>query len=90
MLEVVQVFDLVLKEIYGICETKNPSKEQVNEYKMTKKQIYKKFTNLSQEKLNTINNKKTYVKNDVMTTVIKRCRGEKTRGIRVIDGFRKK
>ena len=57
MLEVVQVFDLVLKEIYGICETKNPSKEQVNEYKMTKKQIYKKFTNLSQEKLNTINKK---------------------------------
>ena len=57
---------------------------------MTKKQIYKKFTNLSQEKLNTINNKKTYVKNDVMTTVIKRCRGEKTRGIRAIDGFRNK
>ena len=26
-------------------------KEQVNEHKMTKKQIYKKFTNLSQEKL---------------------------------------
>ena len=84
------ISDLVLKEIYGICETKNPSKEQVNEYKMTKKQIYKKFTNLSQEKLNTINNKKTYVKNDVMTTVIKRCRGEKTRGIRAIDGFRNK
>ena len=39
--------DLVLKEIYGICETKNPSKEQVNEHKMKKKQIYKKFTNLS-------------------------------------------
>ena len=31
------ISDLVLKEIYGICETKNPSKEQVNEYKMTKK-----------------------------------------------------
>ena len=43
---------------------------------MTKKQIYKNFTNLSQEKLNTID-KKTYVKNDVMTTIIKRCRGEK-------------
>ena len=84
------ISDLVLKEIYGICETKNPTKKQVNEYKMTKRQIYKKFTNLSQEKLNTINNKKTYVKNDVMTTVIKRCRGEKTRGIRAIDGFRKK
>ena len=83
------ISDLVLKEIYGICETKNPTKKQVNEYKMTKRQIYKKFTNLSQEELNTKNNKKTYVRNDVMTTVIKRCRGEK-RGIRVIDRFRKK
>ena len=25
-----------------------------------------------------------------MTTIIKRCRGEKTSGIRAIDGFRKK
>ena len=25
-----------------------------------------------------------------MTTIIKQCRGEKTRGIRAIDGFRKK
>ena len=81
--------DLVLKEIYGICETKNPSKEQVNEHKMTK-QIYKKLANLSQEKLNTIDNKKTYVKNDVMTTIIKCCTGEKKRGIRAIDGFRNK
>ena len=57
--------DLVLKEIYGIFETNIPSKEQVNEYKMTKREIYKKFTNLSKKELNTINNKKTYVKNDV-------------------------
>ena len=48
---------------------------------MTKRQLYKNFTNLSQEKLNAINNKKNYVRNDVMKTVIKRCRGEKTRGI---------
>ena len=46
------IFDLVLKEIYGICETKNPSKEQVNEYKMTETEIYKKFTNLSKQELN--------------------------------------
>ena len=84
------ISDLVLTEICGICETKKRLKEQVNEYKMTKRQIYKKFTNLSQEKLNTINNKKTYVKNDVMTTVIKRCRGEKTRDKRAIDGFTNK
>ena len=65
------ISDLVLKEIYGICETKNPTKEQVNEYKMAKREIYKKFTNLSKKELNTKNNKKTYVKNYVMTTIIK-------------------
>ena len=27
--------DLVLREIHGICETKNLTKEQINEYKMT-------------------------------------------------------
>ena len=31
------ISDLVLKEIYGICETKHPTKEQVNEYEMTKR-----------------------------------------------------
>ena len=57
---------------------------------MIERQIYKKFTNLSKKELNTKNNKKTYVTNDVMTTIIKRCKGEKTRDIRAIDGFRKK
>ena len=71
------ISDLVLKETYGICETKNPTKKQVNEYEMTEREIYKKFTNLSEKELNTKNNKKTYVRNDVMTTIIKRCRGEK-------------
>ena len=84
------ISNLVLKEIYGICETKNPTKEQVHEYKMTKREIYKKITNLSKKKLNTKNNKNPYARNDVMTTTIKRCGGEKTRGIRAIDGFRKK
>ena len=37
------ISDLVLKEIYDICETKNSLKEQVKEYKITKRQIYKKF-----------------------------------------------
>ena len=89
-IDVKNLSDLVLKEIYGISETKNPTKKQVNEYKMTKRQIYKKFTNLSDKELNAKNNKKMYVRNDVMTTIIKRCRGEKTRGKKAIDGFRKK
>ena len=70
--------------------TKNPTKKQVKEYKMTKREIYKQFTNLSKKELNTKNNKKPYVRNDVMTTIIKRCRSEKTRGITAIDGFRNK
>ena len=60
------IFDLVLKEIYGICETKNPTKKQVNEYKMAKREIYKNFTNINDEELNAKNNKKTYARNDVM------------------------
>ena len=54
---------------------------------MAKREIYKKFTNLSEKELNTKNNKNPYVRNNVMTTIIKRCRGEKTRSIR---GFRNK
>ena len=82
--------DLVLKEIYGICETKNPTKEQIKEYKMTKRGIYKKFDNLSENELNTKSKKNIYVRNDAMTTITKHCRGKKTRGIRAIDGSRKK
>ena len=35
------ISDLVLEETYGICETKNPSKEQDNKYKMTQREIIK-------------------------------------------------
>ena len=45
---------------------------------------------MSEDELNTKSNKNIYVKHDVMTTIIKRCRGEKKRDIRAIDGFRKK
>ena len=71
------ISDLVLKEIYSICETKNPTKKQVNEYKMTKREIYKKFTNLSEKKLNTKNNKKTYVRNDVRLLLLNNAREKK-------------
>ena len=84
------ISDLILKEIHGVLKTKNPTKEQINEYKMTEREIYEKFDNLSEEELNTKSNKNIYVRNDVMTTIIKRCRGEKKRGIRATDGFRKK
>ena len=38
---------------------------------MTKRKIYKNFTNLSKKELNTKNNKNLYARNNVMTTIIK-------------------
>ena len=43
------ISNLVSKEIHGICETKNPRKEQINEYKMTEREVYKKFSNLNED-----------------------------------------
>ena len=57
---------------------------------MTERKIYEKFDNLSKEELNAKSNKNIYVKNVIMTTIIKPCRGEKKRGIKAIDEFRKK
>ena len=72
-LGVQNISDLVLKEIYGIYKIK----EQIKTYKMTKREIFEKFDNLSEDELNVKNNKEVCSKNDVMTIVIKRCRGEK-------------
>ena len=62
---------MVLKEIYGICETKNLTEEQIKNYKMTEREMYKKFDNLSKDELNTENNKNTFVKNNIKTNIIK-------------------
>ena len=93
MLEVVWVLKHIwfsFKRIHGICETKNLTKKQVNEYKITEREIYKNFDYLSKKELNTKNNKKAYVWNYIMTTIIKQCRGKKTRGMRAIGRFREK
>ena len=81
--------DLILKEIYDICETKNLTEEQIKKYKMTEREVFEKYDNLTKDKLNTKIHQNVYVRNDVMTTVIKSCRGKK-KGIRKIDGLRKK
>ena len=56
---------------------KNLTKEEIKNYKMTERGIYEKFDNLSKDELNTKSNKNVYVKNNVMTNIIKHCRGEK-------------
>ena len=44
---------------------------------MTERELYEKFGNLSEDELSTKSNKNIYVRNDVMTAIIKRCRGKK-------------
>ena len=83
------ISELVLKEIQGIYVKKKLTKEEIKCYKMTEREIFKKFSNLSNDKLNTISSKFVYAKNIIMTNIVKHCRGEKKRGIRAIYGFRK-
>ena len=91
MLEVVWVLkisNLALKELLDVLKTKNSTKEQIREYTITERELYEKSDNLSEKELNTKSNKTVYVRNDVITTVIKCYRGEKKR--HASNGFRKK
>ena len=56
---------------------KKLTKEDIKCYKTTEREIFKRFSNLSNDKLNKISNKFAYVKNTIMTNIIKHCRGEK-------------
>ena len=75
-LGVQNISDLVLGEIYGIYKRKSPTKDQIKKYKITEREIFENYANLSENELNA-KNKEVYAKNDVMTTIIKCCRGEK-------------
>ena len=46
---------------------------------MTEKEVFKKHDNLSENRLSEKSNENVYVKNDVISTVIKHCRGKKKR-----------
>ena len=71
------ISDLVLKEIHGICEKKELTKEEIKCYKMTEREIFKKFGKLSNNELDKLCNKSVFVKNTIMTNIINQCRGEK-------------
>ena len=74
-LGVTNISDLVLKEIYGIYEKRKLTKEEIKNYKMTEREIFEKFDNLSNDELNTKSSKFVYVKNNVITNIVKHCRG---------------
>ena len=58
-------------------EKKTINKEEIKNYKMTEREIYENFANLSNDKLNLKRSKFVCVKNNVMANIIKHCRGEK-------------
>ena len=57
-------------------EKKELTKEETKCYKITEKEIFKKFDKLSEKKKNTKSNKNVFVKITIMTIIIKHCRGE--------------
>ena len=60
-LGVKNISDLILKEIYGIYEKRKLTKEDNKYFKMTEREIFKKFDNLSEDELNAKSNKNVYV-----------------------------
>ena len=46
---------------------------------MTEREIFKKFDKLSEDELNTKSNKNVFVKDTIMTNIIKNCKSEKKR-----------
>ena len=52
---------------------------------MTEREIFKKYDNLSENELNSKSKKEVYVRHDVMTSVIVRCKDEKKRAKKKMD-----
>ena len=61
---------------------KKLTKEEIKCFKMTEREIFKKFGKLSNNELDKLCNKSVFVKNTIMTRIIKHCKGEKKRGIK--------
>ena len=62
--------NLVLKEIYGKYGRKNLTRNETKKYKMNKREMFVKYDNVSENELNEKDNKKVYVRNYVITSVI--------------------
>ena len=88
-LDLQNMSDPVLKQIYGIYETKSLKKEQIKRYKMADTETFKIFDNLNKNEVNTKSNKNVYIRTDVMVAFIKNSRGGK-KETKKIDVFRKK
>ena len=75
-LDVKNMSDLVLKEIYG-AYGKKLTKEEIEYYKRTEREFLKTFYDYDEDSLNTKSNKTILVKNTIMTNIIKNCEDKK-------------
>ena len=71
--------DLVLKEIYGAHGKKKLRKQETKSSKMTEREFFKTLYDYDKDSLSTKSNKTVFVKNTIMTNIIKNCKGEKKR-----------
>ena len=71
--------DLILKEIYFKYERKNLTDNEIKKYKMTEREVFQKYDNLSEYELNNQNDKEVSVRINVITSVTVNCTGEKMR-----------
>ena len=88
-LGVKNISDLVLKEIYGTSGKKNSTKE-IKYYKMTEREFFKTFYDYEKDSLNTKSNENVFVKNNIMTNIIKNCKGQEKRDVRSAEKFKGK
>ena len=77
VLGVKNISDLVLKKYIWCLWKKNLIEEEIEYYKMTEREFFKTFYDYDKDSLNKKSNKTIFVKNTIMTNIIKNCKGEK-------------
>ena len=60
-----------------VIAKKKLTKEQTKCFKMTEREIFENFRKLSNNELDNLCNRSVFVKNTIITNIIKHCRGEK-------------
>ena len=70
-LGVKSISDLVLKEVYRKCETKNLTDKEISKYEMMEREVFEKYDNSNENEMNNKINKEVFVKNDFMTNANK-------------------
>ena len=54
---------------------------------MTEREFFRTYYDYDEDDLNTKSNKNVFVKNTIMTNIIKNCKGEEKRGVRSAERF---